>query len=140
MSSALCTPVATSDDVFDSLIALAKARVIVLTKTDELTRADGIFVLRALFDLEADGVELFGNSRPPDAAFFGEVAAYLQVRVGASAVDALALVPASAEVLATRAEHEGRRAASLLGVPDATTGQSIARAALQLIHHSEVNT
>lgn len=140
MSSVPHTTAATSGEVFDSLIALAKARVIVLMKMDELVRADGVFVLRALFDLEADGVELFGDSRPPDAAFFGDVAGYLQVRAGASAVDALALVPTSADVLATRAEHEGRRAASLLGLPDATAGQSIARAALQLIHHSEVNT
>jgi hypothetical protein len=132
---------ATSDDVFESLLALAKARVIVLTETHRLTRADGIFVLRALFDLEADGVELFGDARPADTTFFDDVSGYLQARAGVTAVDALALAPAPAAALVARADREGRRAVALIGGPgESCVESSVARAALKMIHHWEVET
>jgi hypothetical protein len=132
---------ATSDDVFEALLALAKARVIVLTETRRLTRADGNFVLRALFDLEADGVEFFGDARPADITFFDDVAGYLHARAGATAVDALALAPAPTAALVARADREGRRALALLGGDgESCVESSIARAVLKMIHQWEVDT
>jgi hypothetical protein len=127
--------------VFEPLVAFAKARVIVLVETRALARDDGAFLLRALLDLEADGVELFGDTRPADGSFYGDVAAYLNARVGMTSVGALALAPASSAAVIAQADCEGRRAAELLGSFDGSPFRSsVERAVLQLIDHPEVNT
>ena len=70
--------------VFEPLIALANARVVTLVEAHALGPDDGEFLLRALIDLESDGVELFGAACAADAAFYTEIADYLVARVGAA--------------------------------------------------------
>jgi hypothetical protein len=131
----------TCGDVFEPLVAFAKARVIVLVETRTLARDDGAFLLRALLDLEADGVELFGDMRPADGGFYGDVEAYLNARVGVTSVGALALAPATSAAVIAQADCECRRAAELLGSSDGSPFRSsVERAVLQLINHPEVNT
>jgi (2R)-sulfolactate sulfo-lyase subunit alpha len=62
-----------------------------LVEDRSLGHDDGTFLLRALIDLETDGVELFGDARPADGAFYAEVARYLEARVGEQPVRTLAL-------------------------------------------------
>ena len=78
-------------DVFDPLVAHAKARTLALVEDRTLGRDDGTFLLRALIDLETDGVELFGDERPADNAFYAEIERYLKARVGERPVRTLAL-------------------------------------------------
>jgi hypothetical protein len=78
-------------DVFDPLVARAKALTAALVEQRALARDDGEFLLRALIDLETDGVELFGEERPADATFCADIARYLEARVGLQPVRALAL-------------------------------------------------
>jgi hypothetical protein len=86
--------------VFEPLVALAMARVVTLVEARGLAADDGEFLLRALIDLESDGIELFGAACAADDAFYTEIAAYLAARVGTVAAEASVLGPASAEAIA----------------------------------------
>jgi hypothetical protein len=114
----MLTAVPTRGAVFEPLIALAMARVVTLVDAHALAADDGEFLLRALIDLESDGIELFGAGRAADDAFYIEIGAYLAARVGTVAVEASVLGPASAEALAT-----------------APFGRELDRAVLELISH-----
>jgi hypothetical protein len=113
----------TGGDVFDPLVLLAKARVVDLVEKRRLDRDEGEFLLRALLDLEADGVELFGDARPADAGFYVDVSAYLEARVGATSIRALDLAP---EAFAVEGTSPSRA--------------SVEHAVLKLINHPEVST
>jgi hypothetical protein len=108
--------------VFDPLVALAKARIVALVDQGALPDDDGEFLLRALIDLESDGVELFGRDLPADTVFYGAVVDYLEARVGRVAVDASVLAPVEAETIAA------------LGDP-APYGPDLDSAVLKLISH-----
>ena len=84
MFDATLSTVPTRGAVFEPLIALANARVATLVETHALRPDDGEFLLRALIDLESDGVELFGAAGAADDAFYTEIADYLVARVGAA--------------------------------------------------------
>lgn len=136
MASGALFEVPTRGAVFEPLIALAKARVVTLVEAAALTPDDGEFLLRALIDLECDGIELFGSARPADDDFYAAVADYLAARVGSLAVEALVLAPASAETIAALEASEGRRVSELLGLPHAAPcGRDLDRAVLRLISH-----
>lgn len=85
-------------DIFDPLVAHAKAVTAALVEEGALEYDDGAFLLRALIDLETDGVELFGDERPADATFCADIARYLEARVGVQPVRTLALNSALAFV------------------------------------------
>ena len=122
--------------VFEPLIALAKARTVALVQAGALDRADGEFLLRALFDLESDGIGLFGGARPADEAFYTAVADYLVARVGSLAHEAHVLAPESAEAAAVLAAAEGRDVAELLVLPGAgPCGPKLDRAVIELVSH-----
>jgi hypothetical protein len=72
----------TRRDAFEPLLALAKLQVLELVTAHELTPEDGWFLARAVFDLESDGVDLFGAELRADARFYDEVRTYLAARVG----------------------------------------------------------
>jgi hypothetical protein len=108
--------------VFDPLVALAKGRIVALVEQGALPDDDGEFLLRALIDLESDGVELFGRHLPADAAFYSAVVDYLEARVGHVAAEAPVLAPGEAETIA------------VLGEP-APYGPDLDRAVLKLISH-----
>ena len=80
-------------ELFDSLVAVAKARVVALAGDSKLSYDDAGFLVRALFDLECDGIVLFDGEREADPAFFSDVESYLAARVGWEPVQALALGP-----------------------------------------------
>jgi hypothetical protein len=93
-------------------------------------------MLRALIDLESDGVELFGRDRPADDAFYAAVVDYLAARVGRVAVETPVLAPSSAEAIAALGDVEGGRVSHLLGLPQAAPcGRDLDRAVLELISH-----
>lgn len=122
--------------VFEPLIMLAKARVVTLVESRVLAAADGEFLLRALIDLECDGIGLFDPARSADDDFYAAIADYLVARVGSLAVEAPVLAPASAEALAALEASEGPRVSELLGLPPAAPcGRDLDRAVLQLISH-----
>jgi hypothetical protein len=122
--------------VFDPLVMLAKARVVRLVEEGQLDRDDGEFLLRALIDLESDGVELFGRDRPADTDFYTAVVEYLAARAGAVAVETPLIASASAEALAALGAVEGARVAQLLRLPQAPpTSRNLDRAVLELINH-----
>jgi hypothetical protein len=122
--------------VFEPLIAIAKARAVALVETGELAREDGEFLLRALFDLESDGIELFGAAGAADADFYQEVAGYLVARVGPIGAEALVLSPGSAEAIATAAAVEGARVTELLGLPGAPPSRpTLDCEVLKLVNH-----
>ncbi|HET8607351.1 MAG TPA: hypothetical protein VFL66_10015 [Gaiellaceae bacterium] len=106
--------------VFDALLAAAKARVVDQVEARSLARADGEFLLRALIDLESDGVLLFGPERAADAEFYAAVTEYLVARAGPVAADAALLAPVSQLV-----GHAG----------DSPRAGELDRAVLQLITH-----
>jgi hypothetical protein len=112
----------TRRDAFDPLVALAKARVVALAQAGSLTDDDAWFLARALFDLESDGVALFGCERVADDGFFSEVSDYLSARVGADPVRALELGPFTADAVAALPPRAG-----------------LDRAVVELVNHSEVN-
>jgi hypothetical protein len=99
----------TRRDAFDPLIALAKARVVELAGDGSLVGDDAWFLARALFDLEADGVGLFGEEREADDRFYAEVADYLAARVGPAPVRSLALGGLENKVLALVNHSEVKR-------------------------------
>jgi hypothetical protein len=68
--------------IFDDLVAAAQARIVRLVREETLARDDGEFLLRALIDLECDGIVLFGSDRAVDADFYTAVTEYLVARVG----------------------------------------------------------
>jgi len=92
--------VPTRREAFDPLIALARQRVLALAGAKSLPRDDAAFLLRALCDLEADGVGLFGGDRAADPVFFAAVSDYLAARVGTASVRALAVGPLTPEAIA----------------------------------------
>jgi len=61
--------VVTRGAIFDDLVIVAQARIVQLVGDKTLTRDDGEFLLRALIDLECDGIVLFGSDRAADADF-----------------------------------------------------------------------
>jgi len=105
--------------VFDALVTVARARVVTLVEEGALAKGDAEFLLRALIDLESDGIELFGARRPADAEFYSDVTDYLVARVGRVAVEAPVLVPRTAETFAVLGATEGARVSRLLGLPQA---------------------
>ncbi|HVU78141.1 MAG TPA: hypothetical protein VHC67_11190 [Gaiellaceae bacterium] len=113
---------ATRGAVFDPLVAIAKARIVALVDRGALPSDDGEFLLRALIDLESDGVELFGRHLPADTAFYNSIVEYLEARVGPVAAEAPVLAPGEAETFA------------VLGEP-APYGPDLDRAVLKLISH-----
>jgi hypothetical protein len=122
--------------VFEPLVAVAKARVVMLVELGELAVDDGEFLLRALIDLESDGVELFGSPRSADAEFYAAVSDYLVARVGRIGAEAPVLAPETAEAIAALGVSVGPRVARLLGLPQAAPcGRELDRAVLQLISH-----
>ena len=126
----------TRSAVFGPLIALTMARTVALVETGELDRGDGEFVLRALFDLETDGVDLFDAACPADPAFYEAIADYLVARVGPIAAEAPLLAPAQVEAIAAVEAAGGRRVAELLGLPGAApTTRKLDRAVLELVSH-----
>jgi len=136
MSSVLRSERPTRLAVFEPLVAVAKARVVSLVEEGSLDEADGEFLLRALIDLESDGVDLFGRGRPADATFYDAVVEYLVARAGPVAATAPLLAPETAEALAELSAAEGRRVSQLLGLPqDAPCSRALDRAVLQLITH-----
>lgn len=136
MSSASPAPQPTRDAVFEPLVELAKARTVALVESEALDREDGEFLLRALIDLETDGVEFFGAERAADPSFYQDVAGYLVARVGTAAVAMPVLAPASAEIIVALAASEGGRAAELLGLPGIGRRTStLESAVLKLISH-----
>jgi (2R)-sulfolactate sulfo-lyase subunit alpha len=129
-------PSLTRQAVWGPLIALAMARTVALVESGEIARDDGEFVVRGLFDLESDGVELFDRERPPDTAFYDDLTGYLVERVGPVAADAQVLVPAGAEAIAGLQLCEGARVTELLGLPGAALpSRRLDRAVLDLITH-----
>lgn len=72
----------TRRDAFGPLLDQAKHQVLDLVAVHEVTPDEGWFLGRAVFDLESDGVELFGADELADARFYDEVRAYLEARVG----------------------------------------------------------
>jgi hypothetical protein len=115
---------------------IAKARVVTLVESGALAPEDGEFLLRALIDLESDGIELFGATPPANGDFYAAVADYLVARVGRVAVEAPVLAPETAEAIAALAAAEGRRVSELLGLPqDSPCGRELERAVLTLISH-----
>lgn len=84
--------------IFDDLVTVAQARVVRLVDDQTLARDDGEFLLRALIDLECDGIVLFGSERAADADFYAAVVAYLIARVGPVAAEAPVL-PTVSELL-----------------------------------------
>lgn len=136
MSSATLAGRPTRGAVFDPLVALAKARAVALVEEGALGPDDGKFLLRALIDLESDGIELFGSARPADKEFYAAVADYLVARVGRVAVDASILAPRPAEAIAALGAAEGWRVSQLLGFPPAApSGRDLDRAVVQCINH-----
>ena len=122
--------------VFDALLELAQARTLALVETGALGRDDGWLLLRALTDLECDGVELFGVGGAVDDAFYARVADYLVARAGHLARTAGVLAPESAEAIAAVATQEGSRVAELLTLPGAAPGgRALHLAVLELIDH-----
>lgn len=111
--------------VFDPLLVLAKARVVTLVENGRLAGDDAEFILRALIDLESDGVALFGAGGLADSAFYAAVSQYLVARVGRIAVDASVLDPRAAE--------------ASIGL-DARAGTDLDRAVSQLINHQGGHT
>ena len=127
---------ATRGAVFEPLVAVAKARIVALVEKGALPADDGEFLLRALIDLESDGVELFGRDRPADTAFYSAVVDYLEARVGRVAAETPVLAPDAAEAIAALGEAEGARVSQLLGLPQsAPYGPNLDRAVLKLISH-----
>lgn len=110
-------------ELFDALVALAKARVVAAAGDARLSPADAGFLVRALYDLENDGIALFDGEREADRAFFDDVAAYLAARVGPEPVRTLALAPFAPE--------------ELTALPPRATLED---AVLQLVIQSEVKT
>jgi hypothetical protein len=122
--------------VFEPLITVAKARVVSLVENGVLAAEDGEFLLRALIELESDGVGLFDGAAPADGEFYGAIGDYLVARVGAVAVDAGVLAPGTAETLAGLASTEGDRVSQLLLIPrTGACGPALDRAVLRLISH-----
>ena len=80
----------TRREAFEPLLALAKHQVLDLVSAHQLTPDDGWFLGRAVFDLESDGVELFGAEQVADRRFYDEIRAYLAARVGADRAGLLA--------------------------------------------------
>ena len=76
-------------DVFEPLVSSAMRSTLRLVEDGSLEREDGLYLLRALIDIEADGVELFDPSAPADVAFFRDVWAYLAARAGEETARAL---------------------------------------------------
>ena len=136
MPSAARTEVPTRGAVFEPLIVLAKARVVTLVEGGVLPPGDGEFLLRALVDLESDGVGLFGPGRTADGLFYAEVADYLVARVGSLAVETGVLAPESAEAIAALEASEGGRVSELLGLSHpAPRDRGLDHAVLRLISH-----
>lgn len=122
--------------VFEPLVAVAKARVVFLGEQGSLDAEDVEFLLRALIDLESDGVDLFGRDHPADDAFYAAVVDYLVARAGPVAATAPLLAPATAEAIARLGADEGERVAQLIGLPQNTPStRALDRAVLQLITH-----
>jgi hypothetical protein len=126
----------TREAVFEPLVTVAKARVVKLVEEGALAPDDGEFLLRALIELESDGIELFGPARPAHDDFYAAVADYLVARVGRVAVEAPVLAPETAEAIAVLGATEGRRVSQLLGLARSSPGgRDLDRAVLQLICH-----
>jgi hypothetical protein len=111
----------TRREAFEPLIALATQRVLALAGEKTLPRDDAAFLLRALFELEADGVGLFGGDRVADPVFFAEVSDYLAARVGTGGAKALGVGPFTPEAVAS--------------LPPRAV---LANSAIQLVEQSEV--
>ena len=75
-------------DVFDTAVALAKARAVGLLRDQRISLDDGRYVQRAIEDLEADGAELFAGAPELVRAVDG----YLGARVGPKLADELGLL------------------------------------------------
>lgn len=75
-----------SEAAFDALVAHAKRRAVGLVRDERITLDDGRFVLRAIEELEADGLALFVAAV--------DVVHYLEARVGPALVRELDLIPA----------------------------------------------
>jgi hypothetical protein len=129
-------PSATRGAVFEPLVAVAKARIVALVEQGALPEDDGEFLLRALIDLESDGVELFGRDLPADTTFYGAVVDYLAARAGPVAVETPLVSPDAAEAIAALGAAEGARVSQLLGLPQAAPcSRDLDRAVLKLISH-----
>lgn len=88
-----------SASAFEPLVAAAKARAVRLAGQDRISLEDAFFLLRALEDLEADGVELFAVGTAGGEVLCRRVESYLSARVGPALAQELELVPIqSAEV------------------------------------------
>lgn len=121
--------------VFEPLVAFATARTVALVETGELAREDGTFLLRALFDLECDGSELFGPDEEANADFYRAVVDYVVSRIGPTGVEERIFEPASAEAAAATIASEGAGVARLLGLPGAVTSTPrLDRAVLELVN------
>ncbi len=75
--------------MFEPLVSSAMRRTLGLVEDGSLGHEDGLYLLRALIDIEADGVELFNPSAPADAAFYRDIATYVAARAGADTARAL---------------------------------------------------
>lgn len=91
--------------VFEPLVALAKAQAAALVEDGALVPDDGEFLLRALIDLECDGIDLFGRDDPADDDFYAAVGDYLAARVGRLALDVQLLDRAVTQIVS----HQGGR-------------------------------
>ena len=83
----------TRGSVFAALVSRAKGDAVALVREDRLELEDALYLLRALDDLEADGVELFDASAPADHDFYQGIESYVSARVGQPLAYALALCP-----------------------------------------------
>jgi hypothetical protein len=121
--------------VFEPLVAVAKARVIGLVEDGGLVPEDAEFVLRALIELESDGIELFGPFEPADAEFYSAIEDYLVARAGRAAV-ARVLGPAPLQAMAA-ASGAARGIAQLRRVSRGVPGsRDLDRVVLELISHN----
>lgn len=83
----------TRGSAFAGIVAEAKGQAIALLRDDHVELDDALYLLRALDDLEADGVELFNAHQPADDDFYRQIETYLGERIGHPLAHALALRP-----------------------------------------------
>lgn len=126
-------------DVFGPLVALAKARTVASLESGALAPDDGLFLLRALLDLEADGADLFDATMQVDTAFYGQVESYLAARIGAALARPVMLEAARAELYAALVACEEPRVAELLALPGSSRTMEVDHAVERILNDATVN-
>jgi hypothetical protein len=97
------------EELFEPLLELAKARTLALLAAGALDREEAWVLARAVFDLESDGVELFGAADGADAAFYEAVSNYVADRVGRAGAAKLGLAAADAAAMEAEAADVARQ-------------------------------